>query len=233
MPPPRTALRSLFLFAWLPRVWVAFCPVPAPHRRLVVVPKQVLPWPAPSPRVLGSAHPKSPLVSSWFGGRHPGPWLFLSLLKPMSHLPPPQSIRQVRPGSGPSVRACGFPGALASPYSNSRSLPRLGPWPGQLKSWTEEAEEPRGLAPWTTPSFLTVPCVMCPACRLPVWAESIVRNPSWDETSDITPASATCKIPPQPRGRPAHSHETGWTQRLWTWAAPCEEGVCPPQLPLQ
>nr|KAF6501139.1 hypothetical protein HJG59_008110 [Molossus molossus] len=118
-------------------------------------------------------------------------------------------------------------------YSIERLSLRLGPWPGQLKSWTEEAEEPRGLAPWTTPSFLTVPCVMCPACRLPVWAESIVRNPSWDETSDITPASATCKIPPQPRGRPAHSHETGWTQRLWTWAAPCEEGVCPPQLPLQ
>nr|KAF6501138.1 hypothetical protein HJG59_008110 [Molossus molossus] len=97
---------------------------------------KVLPWPAPSPRVLGSAHPKSPLVSSWFGGRHPGPWLFLSLLKPMSHLPPPQSIRQAWPLAGSAEeldrRGRGAPRTSALdhallPDSPLRHVPRLSP----------------------------------------------------------------------------------------------------------
>lgn len=97
MLPPASILRCLLPFAWSPRVCLTFGPASSPHRSLVV-PKQVIPWPAPPLGVPGPAHPISPQVSSWFGSCHPGLWLFPSLLIPTSHLPPPEPRLLVDPG---------------------------------------------------------------------------------------------------------------------------------------
>lgn len=199
------------------RPWLQpnFCPAPPPPRPLVL-----------SHWVVATAFPceswalSCPRPHGWCGGCRLGPQLllhlFMSLLISTSHLLPPKTKQQVSP-------------VLGTPAATWLGRPK-----NQMKRLKQPLEDH-----WLAPPSL--PCCPLPGISGP---DPCLSTFSWfglktlsgtlhgRRALDTRPSTLQRSNPSAATGTPStRSRGTGRTQRLWTRAAPCEEGHALPASP--